>query len=446
MSSPARKLKVAQPARWNYQQYGKLSDPVHKSHMNWLMGEFSCLKSFRMSCDAEARGDFSMHVNGKSASGTAGHETIRRALMNPDLRAKILAGGYKFAHGSVRKVVEDEYRKATTGQEVRWYGTDDENDTLDVVEAQVIGLLEDFSNHVASLELVEAGFIAKLGEIYIEGHIDLAFRPVINPALWAITDWKTGKRLPDPIVLDHGFETGFYSAALHQGICVEPHVVAEWKALACDDRPIPLDAFEVPALVHSRNDREAMHVALRALMRMHEAGRELPEGVRQPKVFPEVIRLTMLQDYLPYVKSGDKVVKRAEDVEHWMRLSNGGELVVVPDEKTPTGKDKKPVRVFDPETGKARYFAGMQRGPAWYRANRREDDIPRLESLLREFVKWVRMGCFPPNGLGNKCGRCRWKEPCLADGYQARGDEAKALASLFKGIDVTGLDSDAEND
>src|SRR5690242_3197398 len=100
MSSTAKKLDVLQPgkppARWNYRHFGRLSDPVHKSSMAWLISEFACLKSFKLSCDAEARGEFSMHVNGKSASGTAGHETLRRALMNADIRAKVLAGDVGF--------------------------------------------------------------------------------------------------------------------------------------------------------------------------------------------------------------------------------------------------------------------------------------------------------------------------------------------------------------
>jgi hypothetical protein len=444
-SAPARKLKLAPTPRWNYQQFGQLHDPVHKSYMNYFVGEFACMKSFKLSRDAEARGEFSEHANGKSLLGTAGHETIRRALNNPELRAKLLDGGYKFAPGSVRKVLALEYEKAKGELEVRWYGKDDEDDTLDTVEQQVESLLCDLHNHVAALELVEAGFIAKIGDIWVEGHIDLAFRPKSNPEQWAITDWKTGKRLPHQIVLDHGFESGFYSAGLRNGICVPPELVTEWKRLACDDRPIPLDAFEVPLLVGSRDDREAMHVVLRALARMREAGRELPEGVVTPGVFPEVIRLTMLQDYLTYQKnsSASKEVKRPEEIAHWMALSNGGTLMVVPDEKTPTGKEKKPVRVFDPETNAARFFRGMQKGPAWYAANRREDDIARLETLLRDIVGWVRMGKFPPNGLGEKCTRCRWQGPCLTDGYQARGDEAKQLASIMKDVEFDGF---VEND
>src|SRR5262249_7187054 len=155
----------------------------------------------------------------------------------------------------------------------------------------------------------ELGFINKVGDIWTEGHQDLIYRPRENPLALATTDWKTGAQKPHQLLLDHGFESSFYSAAIRDGLFLPSGVVQERQELASDDRPIALDSWDIPALVHARDDREAMHISLRSMARRSERGDTLPEEAMRFGEFPEVIRLTPLADYELYKKKGDKSVE-----------------------------------------------------------------------------------------------------------------------------------------
>ncbi|HYC44501.1 MAG TPA: hypothetical protein VED01_03355 [Burkholderiales bacterium] len=470
MTAAARQLPMADqppaaPTRWDWRKYGTLADPIHKSHMSWLVGEYACLRSFRLTREAEVRGEVSNRIAGKTAAGTAGHETIARALRNPAARERILGGDVGFVASSVPRVLAEEFGRATRGLDVAWYGKAEQDEVLEEITAMVTGLLCDLHRHVAKVELVEAGFISMVGPFWTEGHLDLVYRPAHAPNALALTDWKTGATKPHPIVLDHGFESGFYSSALRSGICVPVELVAQWQQRARDGLSVPLIDYDTDALLRARDDRAAMHIVLRSLAnRLEHEHYELPEGVIQFGEFPGVIRLTHLRDYIPYVKAGKKTVERAEEIEHWLRLSEGGVKLAGADEEAPTdddfvdvepaapqkmGSKKKPKkpkapppRMFDPATGAVAYSKGQQRGPAWYHVRRAEEDIARLEHLLRGIVGWVRMGKFPETGLGEKCTRCAFREGCLTEGYRATGDEAQAVLDALKGIDpaLAGLD------
>lgn len=418
MTSSAKKLPVQQAERrWDHRKFGTLEDPVHKSQLSSLVGEFACTKAFAFDRQRDARGEERTSVSGKTAMGTAAHETIARALSSPQMREKLLSGEVGgFSAGSVRRVIVEEYERATRGLEVRWYGRDEYEDTLDDVEAMVAGLFKDLHRHVRAVELVEAGFINQVGDIWTEGHVDLVYRPRGEPEdALGLTDWKTGAQKPHQIVLDHGWESGFYSAALQCGLFLPVYVLESWRALAAmAPQQVPLDQWDAEAIARVRpgpdGQREAMHIALRGLARRLQRGEEMPPGVVRFGKFPEVIRLTHLADYCLYQKAGKKKVDRPEEIEHW-KLEGPGEV---------------------------KFEKGQQKGPAWYRVRRTADDIARLEHLLRAVVGWVRFGKFVES-VGEKCVRCSHRDQCLTSGYALRGDAAKALNAALKDLDFEGL-------
>jgi hypothetical protein len=333
------------------------------------------------------------------------------------VRDAILAGQPGVTVQQVRRVVELEFARTTAGREVRWYGKAERDETLDDMAAMVHGLFCDLHRHVAEVLLVEAGFVAPLGPYWIEGHTDLVYRPRDNPSALAYTDWKTGAQKPHALLLDHGFESGFYSAALERGLFLPTGTVDQWRELAKLDRhaDVPLDPWDVTALRLAHDDRSAMHIALRAVARKYlQPGLELPAGAVRFGQFPDIVRLTHLADYVPYEKKGEKKVQREEDVEHWSRVLG---RPVAPGEKVA-------------------YEKGQTRGGAWLRVRRRPDDVQRLERMLRTVVGWVRMGKFVES-VGEKCTRCSYRGPCLTSGYELEGEDAKKAQQALRGLDLS---------
>lgn len=399
---------------WNYKRYGSAEDPIHKSHLNDLTGDYGCPKQFRYKMDERASGkrehdDEARSVSGKAAAGTAAHETIARALGNPEARARILAGSSTFDTAGVQKVFQLELEREVGGREVNWY--DDDPVTIAEDRSEMIaGLLKDLHRHVDAISMIEAGFIVKLGEYWLSGHIDLAYRPKSAPEHMAIADWKTGSQKPAPIELDHGWESGVYSAALHGGyflrreqVSVE-HTGGAWRA-SCRGR-----SFEHPSRYIA--EREVLERALIDVARAVDAEARQPAelGLEMFCSFPVEIRHVHLQDYVPYKKAGSKDVKRPEDV-----------------------------RFYNLEgPGRVKYIAGQQRGPAWLPVRRTEHDIPRLEHRLRTIVGMVRMGRFIDQ-VGEKCNRCPFADDCLNTGYAPRGDEQQRLERSLRVLDQSEL-------
>lgn len=416
MNTTAKKLPVAPadaPARrWDPRKYGSLEDPVHKSHISTLIGEYSCSKQFKLDRERERAGAERETIAGKTAMGTAGHETIARALRNPVVRDQILAGQVGFTPESVRNVVAQEFQRAVGALEVVWYGKTSYPANLEETSLMVDGTLRSLHKHVAGVELVEAGFIAPLGKWWIEGHIDLVYRPKSDPTKLAITDWKTGAQKPHQIELDHGFEGGFYSAALERGIFLPTDQVDAWRRDAVAGRAVPLEPWDAKALAEVRSDRDAMHIALRGLARASSEVRGI-ELAKRFDEFPEVIRLTHMPDFVPYAKAGKKKIERPEEIEHW-QLTEPGEI---------------------------KYEKGQTRGPGWYCIRRTADDVTRLEARLRTIVGLVRMGMFV-DSVGEKCTRCSYRNECLTSGYALQGDDAKALQASLRGLDMAGNDFD----
>lgn len=422
---PVGGLVKAEPAvRWNHRKWGTLEDPIHKSQMSTLIGEYACTKQFQFDRLREARGEDDRETcSGKTEMGTAGHEAIARALRSPTMREAILGGYASISPEQVKRVLLEEFARTCGSREVIWYGKHEHEGVLADVTWMVHGLLHTMHRHVAAVELVEAGFIVLLGEYWLEGHTDLIYRPRSNPEALAFTDWKTGAQKPHQLVLDHGYESGFYSVALERGLFLPVEVLREWRRLAQADaaeKP-PLDPWDVVALGKATSERKAMHVALRSLARQQVRGDELPAGVVTFYKFPDEIHQTHLASYVPYAKKGSKTVERPEDVEHWSR-------VFAPREIKPGDK--------------ITYEKGMTRGGAWLPVRRTAADVQRLERLLRKVVSWVRFGLFA-EAVGEKCSRCAYRGPCLTSGYELDTAGVKELNAALRSA---GFDADAAND
>lgn len=421
-ATSARRLPVvtpSKPPRWDFRKWGTLADPIHKSHMSTLIGEYACTQQFKFDRIAELVHAARETCSGKTEMGTAVHETIARALRNQAVRDSILAGKPATSAERLTSVLETEFARTVAGREVRWYGKSEAQKALDEGVAMVTGLFADMHRYVAAVELVEAGFIVKMGELWLEGHTDLIYRPVEAPESLAFTDWKTGAQKPHQKRLDHGYEGGIYAHALAEGTFLPTTVLDAWRQAANEDRlaDVPLDPWDVKAIGAAPTERAAMHLSLRAVAKKRETEGVLVEGAVRFEKFPDVIRLTQLRDYIPYTKKGDKQVKRPEDLEYWSRVF---------------GREVK-------RDEKIKYEPGQYRGGAWLTVQRRADDVTRLERQLRSVVGWVRFGRFV-EAVGEKCDRCPYSGPCLTSGFELDGDEAKQMRDALRGVDLGATD------
>jgi hypothetical protein len=112
----------------------------------------------------------------------------------------------------VKATFWDELETELGGRQIEWNGATDD-DYIDMVH----GALNLLHEHVAEIVMLEAGFTLELDGLYFAGHTDLIYRPRAAPHTLALGDWKTGKTKPDPIELNHGWESGIYSAAMRFG-------------------------------------------------------------------------------------------------------------------------------------------------------------------------------------------------------------------------------------
>lgn len=400
---------------WDYKRYGSANDPIHKSHLNDLTGDWGCPTRFRYARDEASRGgpgyDLDRPVRGDAACGTAAHETIARALNNPELRAHLLTGRSDNAvpGAMVRRAFEDELAREIGERRVEWYDAT-RDDVVDDRVAMVTGVLNDLHRYVAEVVLVEPAFVFKLGTHWVQGHIDLVFRPRSAPTTLAITDWKTGAMRPDPIDLDHGWEAGIYSNALKSGhFLPRESLVVEydrdahvWRA-SCG-----MFTTEHPSkYIAERTCAERVLTGVACALEVK--GEVSAIGpLRVFDEYPSCIYHTHLGDYVPYKRAGKKNVKRPEDLAFYQRST----------------------------AGDVKYIAGQQRGPAWLPVRMTEHDRPRVEHRVRNVVGMVRMGRFIDQ-VGDRCKRCPYAEDCLNTGYGLRGDARAQLERDLKGVDVS---------
>lgn len=381
-------------AAWNYRAFGTIEDPIHKSDLASITGDYGCLRAFKFNKDLVAEGkrrDSETECNGRMTAGTATHEAIARALGNDKVQPLLLAGDGKWCvtADQCMRVWHQEFDQSVAGRLVHWYDQD-ETKIPALHGAMIAGVLNDMANHVLSVRSQEAGFIVRIGDYWCSGHTDLIYEPRRYPGSLALADFKTGAQRPHQIELDHSWESGIYSAAMRSGIWI--------------DRA----RFELPigSVNKYMREREALEAELIRVAKLFEHG-ELPNHAYVLGQFPADIRYVHLADYPPYLKATTKEISRPEELEFFGYA----------------------------EAGSRKFAAGDRRGPAWYRVRRTETDIPRLESLLKNVIGTVRMGRFFEN-VGEKCSRCSHREPCLNSGYEVRGDERAQLERVMAGIKI----------
>lgn len=396
---------------WNFRQYGTTTDPVHKSHLNELTGEYGCQRRFRYQrdldaaeVDPETANDNGAHgpkpVNASLACGTAVHETIARALNNSEVCARVLHGDGVDAT-RIRVTFEHELAAAADGREIDWRDESREDAITERLQ-MIAGLLRTLPDYAEAIIAVEPGFIFELEDIWYSGHIDLVYTPRGMPDAVGIADWKTGKSKPDVIELNHGWEGGLYSAACQRGAFIPREAVALTVAPGgwCGDAGIAAPVFRP---TRWQAERDALEAAL-----IHTAVTQRPHPMQYyVNQYPARVHHVHLRDFVPYQKAGAKEATRPEDIAHY-------------------GLQR---------AGRVKYIAGHERGPAWLPTELHESDVKRLAFRARTVVGSVRMGRFL-DAVREHCRRCPFSRDCLTGGYAARGDE---LAELERNLKKAGL-------
>lgn len=392
---------------WNYRAYGSIDDPIHKSHLNTITGDYGCLRKFRYQQDELAAGtaDERTTVSAKAALGTAAHETIARALNKPEYVAEVLSEQPKLHRDPIESVLRDELEREAGQRQIDW-GEDNPDKLIAERVQMVYGLLCNLHKHVAKVELVEAGFIVPLDGYWLSGHVDLIYRPRSNPAALGLADWKTSATRPDPIELDHSWEAGIYALAMRRGWFVRREELQ--LSQGPDGWTARHGTLSVTHSSHYRAERDGLE---RLLIEMVRDQTMADVSTRVFGLYPDEIRYVHLGDYVPYQKAGKKRIDRAEDLAHWQRA----------------------------EPCEVSYVSGMYRGPAWLHVRQSEQDIPRLSYRIKNIVGTVRMGRFI-DMVSERCKRCAYKRDCLNSGYGLTGADRRQLELSISGLPIENYD------
>lgn len=394
---------------WDYRRYGSAGDPIHKSHLNTVTGEYGCLRKFRYQQDEAATNSQTGRrvAHGKAACGTAAHETIARALTNPEACAAILSGRAHWTHAQISKVFQDCLDVEVGDRELDWGKHKPATVQGDCV-AMLLGLFARMHEYVAAVEQVESAFVVRLGDMWLAGHVDLVYRPKHNPALLALADWKTGAQRPDPIELDHGWEAGVYAAAVKHGTFLPR------AAVTMTSTPDGWQASTHLAAAQHASRYRAERMALEATLTQIALGVTLNEfaalGLCAYGEFPAEIYHVHLADYVPYKRDAEREITRVDDLKHF-------------------GLDRP---------AKVKFRVGELHGPAWLAVKQTEHDIPRLTHRLRTVVGTIRMGRFI-DMISARCNQCPYRVDCLNHGYQPVGDERRALADVMRDLPIDTL-------
>jgi len=375
---PAIHLRRTQQKRyttrmlWNHRAYGSALDPIHKSHLVSITGDYGCPKRFWYDRNDPAVDDANvMASSGRAVLGNATHEAIACGLVNRDDAADYIRS-YVDRAGSLR-----------------WRADDPPLTRLiDDRAQQVYCASHALAKRASRVLAFEQGFIVKLGEYWLSGHVDCIYEPIARPGQIAMCDWKTSAQKPHQIELDHGWEGGIYAAALTHG------------------------HFEHP---YEGESRDALERRLIAHATAVEAG--TVAHVPTYGQYPIYAHHVHLGDYLPYLRAGKKLVSRVEDLA-WFGYA---------------------------EPTEHSYVKGEYRGGAWCPVGVTEYDVPRLHSRVRAVVSMVRLGRFFDRP-GEKCTRCAHARVCLTDGYQSlesdsQRKDASVLARLGGSDYDDGIDS-----
>lgn len=396
---------------WDHTKWGEWSDPIHKSDLNGIVGKFGCLSQFRRKKDDRARGTRPRYerASGHLISGNAVHAVIARVLRSEPARTAVLAG-VQLSRASLLASFDVEFDKFRKGRDVDWYKLSSETHRYDCV-SMLEGVMRDMHKHVGEVVLVEAGFIYRLGDVWLTGMTDIVYRAP-GSARICLADWKTSKQRPNQIELDHGWEGGIYAGALRDAIFVPGESV---EADAGEEHRDAMErvCIRIAQMQHIVSGLTAGQITLPGLVAAQSVldGLILDGGAKLFGEYPERIRHVHMRDYIPYTRAVTKKLTRPEELE-WAGLQR---------------------------PGKVKFVKGDQRGPAWLRVQRAESDIPRLRSLIDAVVRWVRRGDFVA-APGEMCTRCSYRQPCLNDGYMPIGEELVQLDTATKGLQVDGLD------
>src|SRR5262252_5507859 len=416
---------------WDYRRYGSPSDPIHKSHLNDITGDYGCPTRFRYQMDARVAAggiayDVTRPVRGDAACGTAAHETIARVLSSELVRPRVLAGPGAVSRAQVERAFLEEFDRETASRRVEWYDRDRQS-ALDDCITMITSLLDDMHWYVAEVVLVEPAFIVRLGNHWLSGHVDLLYRPRGNPQALAMADWKTGQKRPNPIVIDHSWEAGVYSVASRDGWFLRREQLEVLDGLNTTGLwTVRCDAHAVCHPSRYIAERECAELALSTLANMLEAGAESLTDMRAAtglerferlEQFPTEIYHVHLHDYVPYKRAGKKDIRRAEDLAYYQR-------------HTP---------------GSVSFKVGERRGPAWLPVRITEHDVPRVAYRIKNVVGMIRMGRFIDQ-VGDRCTKCPYADDCLNGGYAMRSDDRRALERSIDAADVSAADELAIDD
>lgn len=397
---------------------------IHQSDLSGLVGQFGCLERFkRRKTDAalgvETRRDM---APGKMCAGSAVHAVLHRILGNPRAARELLTNGNAFfSRAQLERAYLEEFNRARGGRVVEWGKEKSERvheESIDMLS----GVLADLPTRAEEIIATEVGFVFHLDGIWMTGACDVIYRPRGSSRL-ALADWKTGKTKPHTIELDHGWQSAIYSEAMKRGYFVRWDRV-ERHAREGESHRVTLERVcaRIAAAWESARKLEEEHLSARGEVVAGELFNDLDQalaeldrvvedvGAERFDEFPVAIHYVHLRDFLPYQRKTTRMVQGRDDLA-WQGLS---------------------------EPRKVTFEKGDRRGPAWLAVQRSEADAPRLLHLLRAVVAWVRFGRFPAIP-GEKCSRCRYREPCLLDGYKPTGDAAKQLSQITRRLDFDGF-------
>lgn len=372
---------------WDHRQYGSASDPIRQSDLNSIASSYSCSKRFAFEKEASASGaDREQRVAyGARVVGSAVHNVIDRVLAKyapEDGLPEVPAVEH------VERALRQEIDRESGGLDIVWgKGKDIEKEVADGV-TMVTAALERLRHDAAEILLHESAFAVQVDAgrgkdpYWVTGTVDLIYRA--RDGRLVLADWKTGQRVSSQLVLDHGYQLGLYAHALAEGVFFPAY------------------------------SREAVEEAISVGGRAWDRAVEI-EG-RRIGSYPDELYLVFLRDHLLYSRKSTKTVTRPEEAEFWG------------------------VQIGDKVTNEK----GAPKGPAWYRARRSEADIARLKVSLQTIVGTVRLGRFVEHIGDDTCGKCRFKDVCLNQGYEASGDERRELDKALRGLDLSAFDEELD--
>lgn len=387
---------------WDYRKFGSAADPIRQSALGAFASQDGCGRRYRYERDAEAAGIERERptAHWRSTIGTAVHATIERALSREPMVSLVLEGRLPSPQ-KVDDVLEEELVRAAgldaTGQPrpIDW---GDASRSLEMTTARwmVLGALRTVAERAQRIVAIEAPFLAELDDYTLSGTIDLVYEPrgAEPGSAIAFADWKTGARSPHQVVLDHGYQPSIYA-----------HALAHGRLWPGTDREVVLGKH--PVAIHI--------VALRAYAN-HERVRAVLAAVRESADTSKEMAVRVARRGWPVSTHAIAGALRALADDGLVQKKRVGRDTIW----SATDTDREP-----------------DAGAIWLESHRRPEDVARLRVSLKTIVGTVRMGRFVEQ-LGEQCGRCPFRGPCLGDGH-VTSSTTTAIERALDGVDVSDL-------